>query len=76
MNNITENFLQNIWTATKISTIIFGIGLGFIVVFTNLVNMPTVYESYSTGECVWVDSHNDEFSCDNLPPKYTRTWVK
>jgi len=37
------------------------------------LSLPTVQVSNSTGECVRV---LPEGSCDNLPPKYVREWVK
>ena len=38
-------------------------------------DLPTVYTSNSTGECVRVEGPGD-LSCINLPSKYHRVWVR
>jgi len=37
---------------------------------------PFVTFSHETGECVRVYPPESEYSCDNLPPRYERGWVK
>jgi len=42
------------------------------------LNIPDVHTSNSTGECVTVINYDedDQFSCENLPPKYNHVWVQ
>jgi len=38
---------------------------------------PDVYVSHSTNECVKVINYTEElFSCENMPTKYNKVWVK
>ena len=45
-------------------------------------SIPTVYESYSTGECEHVDSYpgvvfnQEDYSCENMPSKFYHQYVK
>ena len=60
-------------------------GLAGALLLTLLVNAvetsldrPDVHISHSTGECVrvlnYVEDHN--FTCEDLPSKYNKVWVK
>ena len=42
------------------------------------MDIPDVYVSHSTGECVQVLNYveDDVYTCDNLPSKYNKIWVK
>ena len=49
--------------------------LVYMLVFTSYI--PDVHVSHSTGECVKVINYGDQdWSCDNLPSKYTHIWVQ
>ena len=49
--------------------------LVYMLIFTSYI--PDVHVSYSTGECVKVINYGDQdWSCDNLPSKYTHIWVQ
>lgn len=70
-------------TKEKVQSVLAGLGLAFILCLfmnavENAVNMPDVYVSYSTGECVKVLNYveEDQYSCENLPSKYNQVWVK
>ena len=55
------------------------VGLFAILVYMMLFMsaMPEVYVSHSTGECVKVINYGDQdWTCDNLPSKYTHIWVQ
>lgn len=51
---------------------------GFTYSLLNAVALPDVWYSYSTNECVKVLNYaeGDNYSCENLPPKYHHVWVK
>jgi hypothetical protein len=60
-------------------------GLAAAVIFSLFLNAietaldrPDVHISNSTGECVRVLNYveGDSYSCDNLPSKYNKVWVK
>jgi hypothetical protein len=60
-------------------------GLAGALLLTLLVNAvetsldrPDVHISHSTGECVKVLNYveGDSYSCNNLPSKYNKVWVK
>jgi hypothetical protein len=38
--------------------------------------IPDVWVSYSTGECLAVNSVDHSITCDNLPRKYNKVWVQ
>jgi hypothetical protein len=50
----------------------------FIASLTTALDMPDVHFSHSTGECVKVLNYveDDVYTCDNLPSKYNKVWVK
>ena len=53
------------------------ISVGFIFALNNAVSLPDVQVSHSTNECVQVINYTDQqFSCENMPERYTNVWVK
>jgi len=56
----------------------FGLGGAMIVnSFLNMLEMPDVHFSYSSGECVRVLNYTDEvFTCENLPERFHHVWVE
>lgn len=70
-------------TKDKIKAVVLGSVAGLVLGFAvNAVeaafDMPDVYWSNITNECVGVVNYakNDDFSCENLPSKYNKVWVK
>lgn len=70
-------------TKDKIKSVALGSVAGLVLGFTvNAVeaalDMPDVYWSNTTNECVGVVNYakNDDYSCENLPSKYNKVWVK
>lgn len=52
-----------------------------VITIANLINIPDVWISYSTNECVLVLNYTENdaienYSCNNLPSKYNYVWVK
>jgi len=45
---------------------------------TTSLDIPDVLISHSTNECVSVINYTDEdiYSCENMPTKYNKIWVK
>lgn len=45
---------------------------------TTSLDIPDVYVSHSTNECVTVINYTDEdtYSCENMPKRYNHVWVK
>lgn len=67
----------------KISTIftglvIFGAVFMFVQAFFNATSLPDVWFSYATNDCVKVINYKegDNFSCENLPPRFYHAWVE
>ena len=67
----------------KIKAVLIGATAGVILGFTvnaveTALDMPDAYWSNTSNECVGVVNYtkNDEFSCENLPSKYNKVWVK
>jgi len=58
--------------AFVIVTLVFAFGFSFYVA------IPDVYVSHSTDKCVTVINYTDEdiYSCENMPEKYNKVWVK
>lgn len=54
------------------------IGAGFYIGLVSAMNMPDVYVSHSTNECVEVINYDSRFdyTCENLPDKYNHVWVE
>jgi hypothetical protein len=70
-------------TNENLKTVLLGFLLLFVtflffVTLINSITIPDVYVSNSTEECVKVINYdsNDNYSCDNLPSKYHKVWVK
>ena len=61
-----------------------GYALGVITLvavffaLTTSLDIPDVLISHSTDECVTVINYTDEdiYSCENMPTKYNKIWVK
>jgi len=67
----------------KIKCIAAGLAAAILLsLFLNSIekalDRPDVHISHSTGECIRVLNYaeNDRYSCDNLPSKYNKVWVK
>lgn len=57
----------------------FGAICGLVTwIILNAAEMPDVWFSYSTDECVKVINYakEDQYSCENLPTKFNHVWVK
>lgn len=52
--------------------------LTFFSVIMNALNTPEVYVSNTTGKCVDVMNYadGDNYTCENMPSKYTHIWVR
>ena len=64
------------WGVSIIS--IFGL---LVCLFIELGQLPVVYVSHSMDHCVLVidpvtNHEHTDFSCENLPPKYSHVWVE
>lgn len=61
-----------------------GVSVSFLVwAMLQAVDMPEVHVSSATGECVAVvdfrtkdEGRESEYSCDRLPDRYDRVWVR
>jgi len=51
---------------------------GFTYAMLTAAALPDVWFSYETQECVKVLNYeeDDNYSCENLPPRYYHVWVK
>ena len=70
-------------TKDKIKAVVLGSAAGMVLGFgvsalETALDLPDVYWSNTTNECVGVVNYakNDEFSCEILPSKYNKVWVK
>lgn len=52
------------------------IAMVFLFAIKTWADMPIVYKSASTNECVEVDDPAGEHDCGNLPDKYELEWVQ
>ena len=70
--------LKKIFDYTLSILIVCGLIIGLAWAMTSVAQMPDVYVSNSTGECVKVINYDERFdyTCENLPEKYNRVWVK
>jgi hypothetical protein len=52
--------------------------LTFLSIIMNALNTPEVYVSNATGKCVDVMNYveGDNYTCENMPSKYTHIWVR
>ncbi len=54
-----------------------GLFILLIYMMMFMTAIPDVHISHSTGECVKVINYaGSEWTCDNLPSKYTHIWVQ
>lgn len=56
-----------------------GIIAGFMCyAFLTAIELPDVWFSYSTGDCVKVLNYaqGDTYSCENLPKRFYHVWVE
>ena len=70
-------------TKDKIKAVVLGSAAGMVLGFSvsaleTALDLPDVYWSNTTNECVGVVNYAkaDDFSCENLPSKYNKVWVK
>lgn len=71
---MSKNAIYDTISVLIICAVIGGITMAMIF---NLTSMPDVYVSHSTNECVKVINYTEElFSCENMPTKYNKVWVK
>ena len=67
----------------KIKAVVLGSAAGMVLGFSvsaleTALDLPDVYWSNTTNECVGVVNYAkaDDFSCEILPEKYNKVWVK
>ena len=71
--------IKQIFKATLAGAVFFS---GSLVAMDYAFSMPEVYKSYSSRECVKVETYpgllfgQEQFSCENLPSRYDLVWVK
>lgn len=67
--------MKNIIAYTLFWTLLVG---SAVYAFNYAIQLPDVYVSYSTDQCVQVVNYNleDKYSCENLPTKFNHIWVK
>ena len=67
------NLQDAIWICLAV---VFVYIMVYVVLFQ--LNIPDVWTSYSTGECVKVINYTegDTYSCENMPSRYNNVWVK
>lgn len=70
-------------TFEKLKCIAAGLAAAVILsLFLNAIeealDRPDVHISHSTGECVKVLNYaeDDQYTCEDLPSKYNKVWVK
>lgn len=66
--NITTTILLGVLT------VVVSVALVWLVYHT--LSLPTVYESYTLGNCVRVDDTQGVYTCENLPQKYHHQLVQ
>jgi len=71
MSNSLKGLIKTVG-AFVIVTCVFAYGFSFYAA------IPDVLVSHSTDECVTVINYTDEdiYSCENMPTKYNKVWVK
>ena len=70
---MTDTNFHKVFAVLCVVAIITSVG----VAFNKAMSLPTVFFSYSTGNCVAVDNHADtDFSCENLPKRYYHNYVE
>lgn len=67
----------------KNSALVALTGLMMFLVMDLAFSTPVVYTSYSTNECVMVESYpgaffnkETDYSCENLPSRYIHEWTQ
>lgn len=50
--------------------------VGLVAAIMWAANLPVVYESWKTGECVAVEDPAGTHSCDNPPAKFFHEWTE
>ena len=70
---MTDKLISNIFVVFCLVVIL----TMFAVAFNKAMALPTVYFSWSTGECTAVDNYTDtEYTCEKLPKRYYHTYVE
>ena len=67
------------WTSYLASGLAIGLlTFGFTYAMLSASALPDVWFSHSTGDCVQVLNYaeGDNYSCENMPPRYYHVWVK
>ena len=69
-----KDIIKTVGSIVIVSSI-FALG---IFSFSSIAAIPDVRVSHSTNECVSVINYTDEdtYSCENMPTKYNKVWVK
>ena len=71
--------IKNFIKVTAAGAVFFS---GSLLAMDYAFSMPEVYKSYSSRECVKVETYpgllfgQEQFSCENLPSKYDLVWVE
>lgn len=67
----------------KVKSIVVGLSIGvlfgvWISLMGDVLDMPDVLISNSSGECVNVFNYNEDhvYTCENLPERYNHIWVQ
>jgi len=62
----------------SIGLAVFLLVFGFTYAMLSAAELPDVWFSHSTGECVKVLNYveADQYSCENLPEKFHHVWVE
>jgi len=77
MGNVELQFERSILEYIIAAAAILIIPIGFIFAGNFAASIPDVHVSHSTNECVQVINYTDQqFSCENMPERYTKVWVK
>lgn len=67
-----RNWAEFILKSLTVVAVTIYVVLGLIAMY----DIPEVYTSYSSGECVRVVSSNPKHTCKNLPERSETVWVK
>lgn len=71
---VEGKFWKGVGWGSVLAALIWG-GLFFLIIKL-WADMPIVYKSASSDECVRVDDPAGEHDCGNLPDKYELVWVQ
>lgn len=68
------NVFGNLVLGLMIGCLIFFLTYAFL----SSAGLPDVWFSYSSGDCVKVLNYveGDNYSCENLPPRYYHVWTE